>query len=199
MDFAIVAIHGEIGAGKDTVGKMLAEQLVDRWLVENRRFATTVKENISNMTGIAMTPIHDLPYANQVYDFTREQKEIYLPAWDKTIGQMLQIYATEAVRDHLHEDAWILSLEAKLDRTAISIITDLRFENEVSFLKKKKALLIKVIRTADELKLSRDTKHRSEQGLSNEHFDYIIDNSGTIEELKEQVLAISRDIKGVWH
>jgi len=184
----IIAIHGEMGAGKDTVGAMLAEMLRDgdQEMAYKQSFALTVKENISNMTGIEMVDVN-APYANIVKDFTREQKEMYLEDWGMTLGKMMQVYATEAVRDNLHPDAWILSMKPKLTLSGVNIITDLRFQNEIDWLTSVNGVKIKIIRNVEELKDGRDKSHASERGLADEHFDFIIINNGTLKSLRRRV------------
>lgn len=86
------------------------------------------------------------------------------------------------------------------------IITDLRFPNELEAIKKRQGISIRVNRTysrepiyiqGEELSgTSRHDweqakpQHESETALDNETFDYIINNSGTIEDLVESVKII---------
>lgn len=193
----IIAIHGEMGAGKDTVGAMLAEMFINesRQMAYKQSFALAVKENVSNMTGIPMVVMTDAPYSNIVMDFNREQKETHLPNWNMTLGKMLQIYATEAVRDNLHQDAWILSIQPKLMEGGVNIITDLRFPNEIHWLNTFRAVKIKVIRDTEDLKDGRDKAHRSEAGLHDQNFDFVVLNDDSIESLRGKVEAIYETIK----
>lgn len=66
------------------------------------------------------------------------------------------------------------------------IITDLRFPNELEAIKARDGLTIRVnTNRAGEL-----SSHESETALDNAEFDYTIDNSGTFEELIEEVKRI---------
>lgn len=190
----IIAIHGLMGAGKDTVGSYIAfiHRLQSKKSIYNQRFAQCVKENVSNLTGIQMSPVTPHSYHNEIHDFTREQKAMWLDDWGCSLGALLQVYATEAVRDNVHSDAWILALKPKL-KEGINVITDLRFENEVEWLKEQKALLIKVKRDRGVENETRSTEHISESGLPDPHFHHIIENDGTLKQLFEKVDAILRD------
>ena len=72
------------------------------------------------------------------------------------------------------------------------IITDLRFPNELSEVKKRKGVTIRVNRFPAENKM----KHESETSLDHiDDWDFVIDNNGSIEELVEQVKIIYNQIK----
>ena len=66
------------------------------------------------------------------------------------------------------------------------IITDMRFPNELEAVKKKGGITIRVNRNLEESK----DQHESETELDNAEFDYVIENSGSIEELIEKVREI---------
>ncbi len=80
------------------------------------------------------------------------------------------------------------------------IITDTRFPNELQAVKDKGGISIRVNRhlkfpslfeePADDEHKPKPVEHPSETALDNAEFDYIIDNSGTIEELIEKVREI---------
>jgi hypothetical protein len=78
----------------------------------------------------------------------------------------------------------------------ICTISDVRFPNEWRRIKDFGGLTIKVRRTNAEDAVIEEARkhgrevHRSELGLDDKHFDYIIDNEGTLDQLQATVSAI---------
>lgn len=80
------------------------------------------------------------------------------------------------------------------------IITDLRFPNEMDAIKKKGGITIRVNRPCNicggsgyhkmSCPVSKSGEHLSETSLDKAEFDYVIENSGSIEELIEKVKEI---------
>jgi hypothetical protein len=192
METRIVAIHGLIGHGKDTISLMMARNIVSK-RKEKLSFAFKIKQNVSNITGIPLHSVISRGYSNTVWDFTREQKETHLDEWGMTLGKMLQIYGTEACRDNIHKDIWVKALMNSIptnDDTTIYFITDLRFPNEAEALKNAGALLVKIVRPDLEKEKGRDHGHASEQGLPDELFDVIVTNDSDLADLEEEAKYI---------
>lgn len=204
----LIGIHGLMGHGKDTCGAIMASALrkgerfssiINNALIpltiKNARFASAVKENIGNITGEPLHIVDAENYHNTVYDFTREQKGKFLSKWDMTLGRMLQIYATEGVRNTLHVNAWIYALEAELEKSqeasnVVHIITDLRFGDESKWIKNHGGTLIKVFRP-EVAEKGRDAGHSSEMGLPDRLFDHVITNDKDLESLDKKVREIT--------
>ena len=91
------------------------------------------------------------------------------------------------------DDGWLgdCELSDNIDedeQVSYWIITDSRFPNELAAVKKHNGIAIKVIRDSGN---TIGTTHTSETALDNyTEWDYVIDNNGTLEELKTQVLSI---------
>ena len=85
------------------------------------------------------------------------------------------------------------------------IITDLRFPNEMDAVKKKGGITIRVNRPCDicggsgyhkmSCPVSKSGEHYSETAIDKSEFDYVIENSGSIEELIEKVREILKKEK----
>jgi len=107
-----------------------------------------------------------------------------------TPRRLLQIVGTECGRQIIHPNIWVNSLFQD-DDNANWIITDVRFPNEANAIKERGGVLIRVNRG-----LATGVEHESETALDDyEGFDYIIENTGTIEDLKYQVEDVMQDIK----
>ena len=137
----------------------------------------------------------------------------YPHSYQMTGRQFLQKLGTDAIRNGLHEQAWINALmsqyrlkrgcpkrceraeeciEPKWCYNAIYpnwIITDTRFPNELAAVKAAGGVSIRINRyqTID--------LHVSETALDNVKFDYTIDNNGTIEELSAKIAEVLKDLK----
>ena len=103
-----------------------------------------------------------------------------------TYREFLQHYGTDAVRFGLHPDAWVNALFADYTEEDKWCISDVRFGNETWSIQERGGILIRINRDTD----SQD-KHESETALDGyEGFDYIVDNNGTIAELKTKLIDI---------
>jgi hypothetical protein len=126
-----------------------------------------------------------------------------------TVRTLLQRLGTEAMRDGLHTNVWVNALFADYKplkvRSADSfdletydgkypnwIITDMRFENELEAIVRRKGITIRVVRDYALRGGPEDPKnlHPSETSLDDALMHYEIINDGTIEDLIERVKEI---------
>lgn len=140
----IIAITGLKGSGKDTTANYIIKNY-DNW--EKDSFAGTLKDAVSAIFGWDRKMLAgDTPEDREI----RETKDEY---WSKKFGYdvtpriILQKFGTECLRNHLHEDIWVNSLERKIINTDKNIIiTDCRFKNELDMLRNLEATIIRVER-----------------------------------------------------
>ena len=175
----IIGLSGKLGSGKDTVADIISDYI----LIERKSFAYKVKQITAILTGTTIEQ-----------NLTREGKNIFIPAWKMTLGEMQQKVGTECIRDTLNQDAWVIALFADINNDGRHyVITDARFENEANAIKMRGGILIRINGDPANIRRdsTRDLNHPSETSLdSYPHFDYVIDNNGTIEDLKSQVISI---------
>lgn len=175
---AIISVSGKIGSGKDTVASII-QQLDSKSYWEVKKFAGKVKEVAKLLTGIPVYKFEDQAF-----------KQTYMgQEWDMTYREFLQKIGTDAMRKGLHENTWINSLFAEYTMGNPNwIITDTRFPNELNAVKEHGGLTIKVIRNSSN---SIGNLHESETALDHiTNWDYVIDNNGSINDLKETVRQI---------
>ena len=175
---------------------------------EIKKFAGKVKEIASLLTSIPIEKFEDQEFKKKAlgrewcYPTEWQGREHWV---EMTSREFLQKLGTEAMRNGLHTNVWCNALFADyvskfnptntiLDEMSDMsyknyypnwIITDLRFSNELTAIKKREGITIRVNRPGINL-----LDHPSETSLDTAEFDYTIDNSGTIEELIKKVKNI---------
>jgi hypothetical protein len=98
----LFAIHGKMGAGKDTIYSVLKEFFPN---LEQKAFATPIKQMVAIMT-------------NTTYEMqlTTKGKNTWIPHCKQTCGQLQQLLG-ELMRTHVDEDVWVSSgLEQYMDQ-----------------------------------------------------------------------------------
>ena len=210
----IVGITGFIGSGKDTVAKML----VDKGAVQDS-FAAPLKDLCASVFGWPRDMLQGDTIESR--DF-RETPDMY---WTRKLGidqftprLALQLLGTEIMRTHFNQDIWLDSLEYRIRKNeqqdTMVVVSDCRFKNELDLIKELNGIVVHVIR--DELpewyetavhanKGSVPAKHTMETRFAKVHasewkwvgydFDFVIKNSGTLEDLQTEVDSMYSDMQ----
>ncbi len=148
------------------------------------------------------------------YDKASVNQKTWFSKHEMTVRDLLQKLGTEALRNGLHENVWVNSLFANYKPTNLQekfnelaplyptksfttkniplvysnwLITDLRFPNEFQAVKERNGICVRVIRHQHPNDIDYKTLHPSETSLDSFIFDYEINNSGSIEDLVEEV------------
>jgi hypothetical protein len=180
----IISITGKIGSGKDTIADIIMQYTpYHDW--EIKKFAGKLKDIAEILSGVPKINFEDQEF----------KKQDMGPNWGMTYRDLLQRLGTEAMRNGLHENVWVNALFADYhfnieedEQMPNWLITDCRFPNELEAVKAHKGITIKVIRDSGN---TVGTTHASETALDDyTEWDYIVDNNGSIEDLKTQVFSI---------
>lgn len=128
----IIGVLGFIGHGKGTVGDFL----VSEHGFTACSFAYTLK---SAVAAIFHWPRELLEGSTQESRAWREQPDAW---WSERFGRpvtprwVLQHMGTDVLREYLHTDIWLLSLEKHINNIPGNVVvTDVRFPNEISAIK----------------------------------------------------------------
>lgn len=199
----IVGLCGLIGSGKGTAGDIL----VDHNFVP-LSFAGSLKDAVSAIFGWERALLEG--DTDESRDF-RERIDFF---WSKKFGReitpryILQQFGTECLRKNMLDSIWVDSLERKITKYDNVVITDVRFDNEIKFLKSLGASIIQInrgdkpewydtaivcnIHKNDDLMEKRYPEiHKSEWGwLGHESIDVIIKNDGSFEDLEKRLLDL---------
>ena len=182
----IISISGKIGSGKDTIAEIIKEKMpAAGW--EVKKFAGKLKEVATLLTSIPITQFEDQSF-----------KQTSLPSeWNNatgdamTVRDLLQKLGTEAMRNGLHENVWVNALFSDYQNNSNWIVTDTRFPNEIDACVHRGAICIKVVRDSGN---HIGTAHASETALDDyNQWDYIVDNTGSVENLRRKVDEILRE------
>lgn len=192
----IIGICGLIGSGKGTVADILIEQhgfVKVSW-------ADSLKDAVSVIFG------WDRALLEGDTVESREWREQIDPWWAERLGMpnltprhVLQVWGTEVGRDAFHNDIWVASLQNKVrDPSKNYVIPDTRFPNEVDSVRNMGGEIWRVKRGSDPRWFGRYVRrglpphsiHPSEWQWARSEFDQVIENDGTLDELKEKVLGL---------
>ena len=180
----IISITGKISSGKDTIADIIMQYTpYHDW--EIKKFAGKLKVIAEILSGVPKINFEDQEF----------KKQDMGPNWGMTYRDLLQRLGTEAMRNGLHENVWVNALFADYhfnieedEQMPNWLITDCRFPNELEAVKAHKGITIKVIRDSGN---TVGTTHASETALDDyTEWDYVVDNNGSIEDLKTQVFSI---------
>jgi hypothetical protein len=138
-------------------------------------FSQKLKEVASVLTGIPPS-----------FFESQQFKQRHLPGWDMTARELLQKLGTEAIRNGLHQDAWVNALFSEYKDHDNWIIVDCRFPNEAQRVLDYGGLIVRI----DRYGVGPLNDHPSETSLDEWDFDIFIKNNGDINQLKETVKEI---------
>lgn len=171
----LIGLIGRAGSGKDTVYSMINKRCGG--VYENVKFATALKVIAGYMLNFSPDLFED-----------RDFKNMALPDyWNFiTVREFLQKLGTDAIRNGLHEDAWVNILFQHYDEKDSDykwVITDCRMRNEAARIKQYGGILVRIIRPNYVVM----NNHVTETEMDSITPDYIIYNDGSFHDLQLSV------------
>lgn len=175
----IIGLHGAKGSGKDQFFNILKDHIPN---VKKVAYADPIKQVICD--------IFDLNNeTDEQYDlFKRTDVRYQLPGYCiswlsgrdivRSIGLLMRSHDEQQFVDYVES-----TIEE--DPDAIWCITDVRFENEVESISRLGGFLVKIKRPG----INYDG-HITETEIPDNEVDYIVVNSGTLEDYKQAVMKI---------
>lgn len=182
----LVGLTGYAGSGKDTFAKSLRL----RGGYERVGFADAVKE-----MALVLDPWVLTPNKNGDHDLQPLSVVVRVLGWDEAkkipdVRQYLQKLGTEAVRDIINKDAWVMAAQAKIwplitEGTNV-VVTDVRFQNEADLIRSWGGRVFRVTRPGFEPV----NNHISDTGIDTIAVDGVVSNSGSIDDLGAEAVRI---------
>ena len=204
MKKTLILVSGKMQSGKNTFADIVGDLLKTNYSVRYDLFAQSLKDGVWK----DFYSLHTFIY-QQYWKLPKEIRPqfewMFIKQDDfyekKTpYGRLLcQIYGTEIFRDKVDELYWVKTVEKRFNEQSedLCIVTDVRFPNEIEYFRSLGYNVITV-------RVSRNGKkdgafneeHFSEKALDDySEFDWNIDNSGSLEELKEKALNFCNSIE----
>ena len=200
----IIGLIGLIDSGKGTVGDMLIEQGF-----QHESFANSLKDATASIFNWDRAMLEGDTSASRAQRETVDEwwnKRLKIP--DFTPRVALQILGTDILRNHFHADIWVLSMEARIkDAKQNVVITDVRFPNEVRIIRELGGKIVRIKRGDDpewfslaasdheSMPVIYPNVHASEYSWAGTTPDYLIDNKGTIGDLRKIVNDLLDDLR----
>jgi hypothetical protein len=177
----IIALTGAKGCGKDTVADILTTAYyvpVDR-RVRRVAFADPIKNEVMN--------IFDLSRIDQ-YDTLKRSHLVMESLGGLSINGRHVVREIGMLMRRYDESQFVRYVDDQIakDPTAIWVVTDLRFDNELVHLQKLGAKIVKIDRPTANVA----DAHITERGFDNSVCDIIIENKSTLEQFNRQVLEV---------
>lgn len=179
----IIGIVGYIGSGKSTVGDILVrEHGYHRFA-----FADALKDAVATIFVWPRGLLEGDTAASRAF---RERID---PWWSHKLGYevtprlILQKMGTEACRHGIADNIWIAALEKRMHGYEDVVITDCRFPNEIQFIRSVGGKILWITRGPSPTEEELSKMHVSETAWRQEVCNYVIDNDGTIDDLKRKV------------
>lgn len=203
----IIGIVGLIGAGKDTVAQIIMDLVEDETNVYKDSFATTLKDITASVFGWDRALLEGDTEESRAF---RETVDTYwsvkLDRLNLTPRWVLQYMGTEVMRNNLHHNIWLSTVENRLRHRGendITVISDARFPNELNMIKNHGGKIIEVKRgeLPEWFPAALDGKsecfeeggkfahvHASERSwVGHPGIDVRIENDGTMDQLQHKV------------
>ena len=178
----IIGFTGRAQSGKDTCASFIKE-LSDKVILA--AYAKPLKDAAKILFNLTDDQLYDQTLKEQSID------DLCINGIDASPRIILQWLGSHLRKD-ISQDFFLEHMSFKIKEALKKdidyfIVTDIRYNNEAELLKKYGAIIIKIEREGPTIKTS---NHHSENGISNDIVDIIIDNNGTLDELKKKIIDI---------
>jgi rhodanese-related sulfurtransferase len=194
----IIGVIGFIGSGKGTA----ADILVEKHGFVKLSFADAVKDATAAIFGWQRSLLEGDTEESREFRETKDEWWSNKFGYDFSPRLALQLMGTEAGRDVFHKDVWVYALERKMEMYKNVVIADVRFPNEIEWMRSKGGFAVRVCRGADPewydtaVRANREKNtdlmtdysiHYSEWAWAGQIMDYQLDNNGSISMLEADI------------
>jgi hypothetical protein len=129
----IIAIAGNARSGKDTLGKYISEILIENGIKNHSKsFAFALKNEVDEF----------LLKTIGISAFTEDPAE-------KTLIRKFLVFWGSDFRRSINPDIWINKLVESTEKDSVLIITDLRFENELKWVRDNNGIVLYLSRISE--------------------------------------------------
>ncbi|AWY39440.1 deoxynucleotide monophosphate kinase [Pseudomonas putida] len=174
MNQLLIGLAGRARTGKTTA----ANHLVNVHGFQGYAFADPLRDGLMNILNLSPC------------DFDGARKEQPIEWLGRSPRELMQSLGTDWGRDQVHPDLWLLLAAQNLeflgqtnDTATGFVISDLRFENEAEFVRKRGGMVIHFLRP-DAVEVN---PHLSEAGVGIQDCDLVLHNDGALEDLFGQL------------
>lgn len=184
----IIGFTGKATAGKDTCARFARDAIEDGQ-------SPSIHSNLAvteSFAGCLKSVCTEIWPGDRTF-FTGDKGAEVKPGF--TYRSLLQQVGV-SIRQ-IDPNAWVDNVMHRVDELPeswVTLIPDCRFLNEAEAIKARGGVIVRVIRDLPEL-AGGIAGHVSETEMDQIEADYTIDNNGTLEETREQVLYILRELK----
>lgn len=203
----LLGVVGFAGSGKGTIGDIFIRD----YQFVRLSFADALKDAVSVIFG------WDRKMLEGDTKESREWREKVDPWWSDKFGYqvtprlMLQKMGTEAGRNVFNDEIWIHTVAKRLKDHENVVIPDVRFKNEIDFVRDNGGFIIQVNRGKNPkwyeaaLKANKEDNtdlmenypiHYSEWAWLGHHRDYVIDNNGSLVMLESDIKHMMKVFTG---
>jgi hypothetical protein len=205
----ILGLVGIKDSGKGTVGNIIQNKF--EYVTES--FAGPVKDITSILFNWDRKLLEGDTEESRIFRETKDDWWSTQLGYDISPRLAMQLVGTNSIRDRIHSKMWIYSLENRIDPNKNYIITDVRFPNELDWIKSLGGKNISIIRDplpewywdAHSDNMRNTTKmednypdiHISEWAHIGYTFDYMIQNNSTLEDLENKVYNMFQFFDGL--
>lgn len=209
----LLGIHAKKQSGKGTFARTL------RQVAPHRVMTDTVVVPASEEKKNVELPMDDFSFANALkvccgaifggdvneWFGDEKMKQTRDEFWAERLGEdwatrrkQMQLFGTEIVRERIHWQTWIWSVEARIIRMiedpayaggGIVLFADTRYDNEAKFIKNHGGMVVNLSRP----NYPHQDGHSSEAGIDPKWFDHDY-LASTTDEVVENALAFYRDV-----
>lgn len=174
----VIGIAGPARSGKDTVASLMASRLhiddID-YRLQIYKMAGPIKEFLRNTHGWGGRELEGSLKEAHDYDWGYSPREAM-----QNIGAAMR---------EVDPDFWVrIAMKAINDHDGITIIPDIRYENEALMVREMGGMMIHIQVRSREIEEIRD--HKSEAGIDMSSKDWLIYNDSSLEVLKRMVNTI---------
>lgn len=170
----IIGLSGKKRSGKNAVADVISLNSIHK--VQEFAFADSLKNEVCKACGV-----------------TRE----YLDKNKDNFRLILQGWGTDFKRRLVDDNYWIERLGKSMLKSDanVLVVTDIRFKNEANFIREIGGLVVRVNRPCECGGCVTQDNHPSEVDLDDYKFDYIIQNTGTLKDLTDEVVSYLKTLK----